>query len=121
MLNGITQRQLAELVGSRALENHRYPHPPSFTPGQMAALTPSDEILTKAELALKLKVSTRTIETWQSDRVLPFLKISTVILFYWPDVMAHLNTNYRICPSGSIRAHDPSVLDPGRAGDGKNN
>jgi len=58
---------------------------------------PADEMLTKEELAARLKVAVRTLENWQHDGLIPFLKISNVILFYWPDVVKHLQKNYTVC------------------------
>ena len=55
---------------------------------------PRDEMLTKEELAAKLKVTLRCIENWQRAGHLPFIKISSVVLFHWPDVVAHLKTNF---------------------------
>ena len=56
----------------------------------------SDEMLTKEELAPRLKVSVRTIEQWQHDGHLPFLKLGQVVLFYWPDVVKHLTANFTV-------------------------
>lgn len=64
---------------------------------------PGNEMLTKKELAAKLKVTVRTIENWQADGLLPYLKISSVVLFHWPDVIQHLNTNFRVCRRGTLR------------------
>ena len=62
-----------------------------------------DEVLTKEELAAKLKVAVRTIENWQHDGFLPFLKISNVVLFHWPTVLAHLLANFGVAPRGVVR------------------
>ncbi len=56
----------------------------------------SDEMLTKEELAPRMKVSVRTIEQWQHDGHLPFLKLGQVVLFYWPEVVKHLTTNFTV-------------------------
>ena len=65
--------------------------------------SPRDEMLTKEELAAKLKVTVRCIENWQRAGYLPFLKISSVVLFHWPDVLAHLKTNFQVSRSGAVR------------------
>lgn len=62
-----------------------------------------DEMLTKKELAAKLKVTVRTIENWQREGHLPFIKISTVVLFHWPEVLEHLQTHFKVCRRGAIR------------------
>ncbi|MBI3871008.1 MAG: helix-turn-helix domain-containing protein [Verrucomicrobia bacterium] len=56
-----------------------------------------DEILTKKELALRLKVTPRTIENLQRRGALPFTKIGKIVRFSWHDVLAHLNANFRVC------------------------
>ena len=59
-----------------------------------ATTGPGDEMLTKQELAAKLKVSVRCIENWQRAGHLPFIKIASVVLFHWPDVVTHLKTHF---------------------------
>lgn len=39
------------------------------------------ELLTVNQLADRLNVSERTIRNWQTDRVIPFLKIRNVVRF----------------------------------------
>ena len=68
-----------------------------------ASTSSPDEMLTKDELATKLKVTARTLEKWQAAGLLPYFKISSVVLFYWPDVLAHLKTNFQICRRGAVR------------------
>ena len=50
-----------------------------------------DVMLTKEELAAKLKVSVRSIENWKHDGYLPFLKIANVVRFHWPTVLTQLS------------------------------
>jgi hypothetical protein len=49
-----------------------------------------DEMLTKRELAAKPKVTVRTIENWQHDGFLTYVKIPSVVLFHWPEVLEQL-------------------------------
>ena len=64
------------------------------TPSQPAANPQSrDEMLTKQELAARFKVSVRTIENWLKDGFLPRIRITRVVRFYWPEVVAHLLKN----------------------------
>ena len=65
----------------------------------------SDQMLNKKELAGRLKVTVRTIENWQAAGLLPYIKISSVVLFHWPDVLEHLKTNFRVCRRGTLRPH----------------
>ena len=64
---------------------------------QIADGESGEEMLTKLELAAKLRVRLRTIENWQRRGYLPFIKISNVVRFHWPGVLAHLKTNFQIC------------------------
>ena len=57
----------------------------------------SDEMLTKKELAVRLKMTVRTVENWQRRGALPFVKVGKVVLFHWSDVVAHLKSNFRVC------------------------
>ena len=70
----------------------------------LVIVQPTDEMLTKEEVAGRLKVSVRTIENWQHDGHITFLKISNVILFYWPAVVKHFLTNYTVCPRAALKA-----------------
>jgi hypothetical protein len=64
---------------------------------------PRDEMLTKKELAGKLKVTIRTIENWQREGFLPYIKISSVVLFHWPEIIGHLKANFKVCRRGVVR------------------
>jgi hypothetical protein len=81
-------------------------HPNEKTASPAGAM---DEMLTKAELAAKLKVIERTIENWQAAGYLPYLKISNVVLFYWPDVVEHLRANFKVCGRGVFTPRPPTV------------
>jgi predicted site-specific integrase-resolvase len=64
---------------------------------------PHDEMLTKKELAGRLKVTIRTIENWQREGFLPYIKISSVVLFHWPEIIEHLKANFKVCRRGVVR------------------
>lgn len=67
----------------------------SNTPG-LAATTRLDELLEKPETAERLKISTRTLDSWMRSGRIPFLKIGKTVRFRWPDVVAHLQHNCRV-------------------------
>lgn len=50
-----------------------------------------DCLLTKKELAKKLKKSVRSIENWMKLRYLPYIKIGHSVLFRWRDVVEALD------------------------------
>jgi len=78
-----------EQLSQRHSPDLRPPSPAPASEGQ-------DEMLTKKELAAKLKVSVRTVEQWQHDGHLPYLRISGVLLFHWPTVVKHLVEKFQI-------------------------
>jgi excisionase family DNA binding protein len=55
----------------------------------------TDALLTKRELAPKLKRSIRTLDAWMRQGKLPYLKVGKSVLFRWSDVLAKLNA-YRV-------------------------
>lgn len=60
---------------------------------QAAAKPPSppDELLTKQELASKLKKTPRCIEIWMRQRYLPYIKVGRSVYFRWADVSTSLD------------------------------
>jgi excisionase family DNA binding protein len=52
----------------------------------------SDEaqLLTKGELARRLRVSARTVDNWMRSRRIPFIKAGKTVRFYWADVFEKL-------------------------------
>lgn len=79
------------------------PHPASGHLLRNAEKERGDEMLTKHELAAKLKVSVRCIENWQRAGHLPFIKIGSVVLFIWTDVVTHLKSNFQVNPGDGVR------------------
>lgn len=63
-------------------------------------VTREDEFFTKKELAARLKVSVRTVEQWQHDGHIPYLRIDGVLLFHWPAVVKALTEKFTIRRSG---------------------
>ena len=55
----------------------------------------SDGLLTKRELATKLRVSTRTVDEYMRRGRLCFVKLGKTVRFRWPDVVEKLN-GYRV-------------------------
>jgi len=96
---GQSEKQI--LTGSAAT----LPHP--LDEGQ-------DLMLTKEDLAVKLKVALRTIENWQHEGYLPFIKIANVVLFYWPTVLLHLQTHFSVSPRGVVTPALPVAAPPQR-------
>jgi hypothetical protein len=49
-----------------------------------------EELLTKRELAARLKKSPRCIEQWMRRRYLPYIKIAHTVRFRWRDILEAL-------------------------------
>ena len=84
------------------------------TPKKPACLSavPADVMLSKEELAPKLRVSVRTIENWQRKRYLPFIKVANVVIFYWPTVLAHLQAHFSVSPRGVVSPNANGKVTP---------
>ena len=50
-----------------------------------------DELLTKKELASKLKKTPRCIELWMRRHYLPYIKVGRSVYFRWKDVLVSLD------------------------------
>ncbi len=50
-----------------------------------------DELLTKQELATKLKKTPRCIELWMRHHYLPYIKVGRSVYFRWKDVLTSLD------------------------------
>lgn len=74
-------------------------------PGRHGASGPREELLTTEEVAALLKVTVRTVERWQQDGVLPYLRMGHAIRFYWPAVLDHLIANFTVCRLGKATPH----------------
>jgi len=55
-----------------------------------------DDVLTKAQVAERLNISLRTLETWMAEGDIPFWRRKKLVRFYWPDVEAHLRRRFGV-------------------------
>jgi excisionase family DNA binding protein len=62
-----------------------------------------DDLLTREELAARLKVTSRTVFRLQSDGVVPFILLGKSVRFFWPAVVSHLNANSTVVRSAQIQ------------------
>jgi excisionase family DNA binding protein len=60
-----------------------------------AAQSQSDELLTKGELAPRIKLSIRSVDEWMRLGRIPYLKCGKAVRFRWSDVISHLE-KYRV-------------------------
>lgn len=54
---------------------------------------PTDEFLTKRELAERLKVSVRTLENWVARGLIRQAKIGHTVRFRWSDVVERIGSH----------------------------
>jgi hypothetical protein len=52
----------------------------------------SGGLLTKSEIAKRLRRSPRTVDVWMKQSKLPYIKINKSVLFSWPDVLEKLRS-----------------------------
>ena len=52
-------------------------------------------LFTKFDIATRLKVAPRTVDSWMKKGKIPFLKIGKSCRYRWPDVLDKLNA-YRV-------------------------
>ena len=50
------------------------------------------ELITKTQLAKKLKVTTRTISNWTAEGIIPQIKINSQVRYSWVDVLNSLKS-----------------------------
>jgi excisionase family DNA binding protein len=55
----------------------------------------TDGLLSKKEVAARLRISPRTLDQWMRKKRVPFLKIAKSVRFRWPDVLEKLSA-YRV-------------------------
>jgi excisionase family DNA binding protein len=56
-----------------------------------------EDLLTKKELAARMRVTVRTVENWRKKGALRFIKLGNTVLFHWPDLMGQLRANSQVC------------------------
>lgn len=56
------------------------------------------EYLSKDELAQKVDVTVRTIESWMKHRLVPYEKIGRTVRFCWPVVKSYWAEHCRVAP-----------------------
>lgn len=63
--------------------------------------SPETVYLTKQELAKRLKIGIRTIESWMQKRIIPFLNTGRRVLFNWTEVQWYLTAYFGV-PSNQL-------------------
>ena len=73
------------------------------TTGKLQVATRDEELLTAEEVAALLRVTLRTVERWQQEGVLPYLRMGHAIRFHWPTVVSHLLAHFTVCKVAAPR------------------
>ena len=71
--------------------------------GQGAVTNTQDQAqgyLTKAEVAIRLRKTIRTIDSWMARGILPYFKIGHSVSFDWEDCQRHLAEHFRVSSFG---------------------
>jgi hypothetical protein len=72
--------------------------PASAPTGDLRPPVAEDQgLISKQEVARRLKKATRTVERWQRCGVIPYIKCGRAVYYNWPAVVAHLDKHFRIC------------------------
>ena len=61
----------------------------------MNQTNPVESFIGKTELARRLGKTTRTVDAWMRQGILPYYKPDRSVLFRWSEVEAHFARNYR--------------------------
>ena len=56
----------------------------------------TDGLLDKREVAARLRISPRTLDSWLRKKRIPFFKIGTTVRFRMSDVLERLQASYRV-------------------------
>lgn len=72
----------------------------------------SDVYISKSELARRMGVTTRTIETWMRQSKIPFAKIGRTVRFHWGDVQHRLASRQQAVVDQPLCALKPDSATP---------
>jgi len=81
----------SRLIDSKAEDNETAPVGAIQRKLPVQDANDADCLLTKKELAQRLKKSVRSIENWMKLHYLPYIKIGHSVLFRWGDVIEALD------------------------------
>ena len=62
---------------------------------QQVSSSQDEDLLTKAEVAKRLKKDTRTIDNWMRRGIIPYYKLGRTVAFRWTDVLRHFDAHFR--------------------------
>ena len=63
----------------------------------------TDEYIDKRQMATRLGVTTRTIDSWMAKTLIPFRKIGRLVRFDWEEVREHLKARSRPAAVNPVR------------------
>jgi excisionase family DNA binding protein len=66
-------------------------------------LSADNQHITKKEMAVRMKVTPRTIDAWMAKGLVPYRKIGRTVRFDWSEVREHLKLRSRLAVVASDR------------------
>jgi phage terminase Nu1 subunit (DNA packaging protein) len=72
---------------------------PKCEPAEGVALN-WDGLLTRKGVAARCQVDVRTVDRWQAEGVVPFIKVGEVVRFHWPTTVAYLLAHFTVLNNG---------------------
>ena len=63
----------------------------------------TDEYINKSEMATRLGVTARTIDSWMAIGLLPYRKLGRLVRFDWAEVREHLKSQTRSAVARPVR------------------
>lgn len=60
------------------------------------AVAVDSDLITKGELAARIKKTQRTVDVWMAKGILPYYKLGRTVMFRWSVVLAHLEAYHRV-------------------------
>jgi hypothetical protein len=86
-----------------AQDGARNPHNASVIPNLPVPVSPTEHraLLKRGELAQAINVSPRTVDNWQKQKRIPYLKITNrCVRYHLPSVLAALRKQFEVLEAG---------------------
>jgi hypothetical protein len=79
-------------------------------PTRETRVLPVEGLLTRRDFAARCQVDVRTVERWQAEGVVPFIKVRDVVRFHWPTTIAHLLAHFTVLHDGEEQGAKAETL-----------
>lgn len=68
-----------------------------------------DNYITKKGMAVRMKVTPRTIDAWMAKGLVPYRKIGRTVRFDWPEVCKHLKSRSQPAAVNPVQQPGPGI------------